>query len=194
MPGTISYSLAASLRPRSLQPPVLLSLRSLSSAFAVYVTPWMVTCVWFWLRWQLLFRPQASQALSSSLFVAVVKKATITEISDGTDVDLRKGRDEEVLEMLMANPKVRCTCDCCPVAGAFGSLGFRTPMLSSFASVPALALCVRCTAASTMRNVSRVRCPTSYGLLSPLQLAPENWCTNPGTRHPCPVLCRPAHS
>eukprot|EP00903_Cladosiphon_okamuranus_P013123 g12239.t1 len=32
--------------------------------------------------------------------------ATITEISDGTDVDLRKGRDEEVLEMLMANPKV----------------------------------------------------------------------------------------
>ncbi len=33
-------------------------------------------------------------------------QATITEISDATDVDLRKGRDEDVLEMLMANPKV----------------------------------------------------------------------------------------
>ncbi|CAM9361242.1 unnamed protein product [Ascophyllum nodosum] len=32
--------------------------------------------------------------------------ATITEISDATDVDLRKGRDDEVLEMLTANPKV----------------------------------------------------------------------------------------
>ncbi|CAM9230643.1 unnamed protein product, partial [Hapterophycus canaliculatus] len=37
--------------------------------------------------------------------------ATITEISDGTDVDLRKGRDEEVLEMLMANPKVEALHD-----------------------------------------------------------------------------------
>lgn len=54
--------------------------------------------------------------------IAVVDmQATITEISDGTDVDLRKGRDEEVLEMLMANPKVRhaamgrlCCCACLP--------------------------------------------------------------------------------
>ncbi|CAM9114401.1 unnamed protein product [Ectocarpus sp. 6 AP-2014] len=37
--------------------------------------------------------------------------ATITEISDGTDVDLRKGRDEHVLEMLMANPKVEALHD-----------------------------------------------------------------------------------
>lgn len=50
----------------------------------------------------------ASQALYF-LFISPSSsmKATITEISDGTDVDLWKGRDEEVLEMLVANPKVR---------------------------------------------------------------------------------------
>lgn len=33
-------------------------------------------------------------------------KATITEISDATEVDLRRGNDEDVVDMIMANPKV----------------------------------------------------------------------------------------
>eukprot|EP00904_Undaria_pinnatifida_P006908 jgi/Undpi1/3347/HiC_scaffold_15.g06720.m1 len=37
--------------------------------------------------------------------------ATITEISDVTDVDLRRGGDEAVLEMLRANPKVEAVND-----------------------------------------------------------------------------------
>lgn len=37
----------------------------------------------------------------------VTYKATITEISDATEVELRKGRDDDVLEMIMANPKVK---------------------------------------------------------------------------------------
>ena len=36
-------------------------------------------------------------------------QATITEISDVTDVDLRRGGDEAVLEMLRSNPKVAST-------------------------------------------------------------------------------------
>lgn len=36
----------------------------------------------------------------------VICKATITEISDATEVELRRGRDDDVLEMIMANPKV----------------------------------------------------------------------------------------
>lgn len=43
----------------------------------------------------------------------LVSQATITEISDATEVDLRKGRDEAVLQMLQANPKVHTMpCDC----------------------------------------------------------------------------------
>lgn len=44
--------------------------------------------------------------IAVSALRACCGQATITEISDVTDVDLRKGRDEEVLDMLMANPKV----------------------------------------------------------------------------------------
>lgn len=43
--------------------------------------------------------------------MTVPSQATITEISDVTDVDLRRGGDEAVLEMLRANPKVSLHTD-----------------------------------------------------------------------------------
>lgn len=41
-------------------------------------------------------------------------QATITEISDATEVDLRRGRDENVLDLLKANPKVGRFSLCAP--------------------------------------------------------------------------------
>lgn len=53
-----------------------------------------------------------SATVSATAFATIwtmPSQATITEISDVTDVDLRRGGDEAVLEMLKANPKVTLT-------------------------------------------------------------------------------------